>query len=155
LSGQHQINKRVVYLAAAIFISLLIVTVLAVTFWQQPSPEGKLYSIPVVVGDNTYAVSVLSNYSSAPEVSYWEEGKAVYVAFIGDKEDSFFNVTIPTDLIWGELTLVDKYYEVSQDRYIQSFNGTHNSVYFTFNHSAYVKHFEVRGTEGASIKQAS
>jgi hypothetical protein len=73
---------------------------------------------------------------------------AVTVDFRGDKENAFCNITIPTDLIWGEISVIDKYYKMSADQYTLSNNGTHNSVYFTFNHPALVKHFEVKGTEG-------
>jgi len=58
---------------------------------------------------------VLSNYSTSPQVSYWEEGKAVYVVFTGERENSFFNVTVPTDLIGGEISLINKYYKVNED----------------------------------------
>lgn len=112
--------------------------------------EGKLYTFPLLVGEITYTVNVRSNYSSAPDVSYFGLDKSVLVDFRGDQENAFCNITIPIDLIWGELSVIDKYYFMSADRYIQSKNNTHNSIYFTFNNSALVKHFEVRGSEGVS-----
>lgn len=112
--------------------------------------EGKLYTFPLLVGEITYTVNVRSNYSSAPDVSYFGLDKSVLVDFRGDQENAFCNITIPIDLIWGELSVIDKYYFMSDDRYIQSKNNTHNSIYFTFNNSALVKHFEVRGSEGVS-----
>lgn len=114
--------------------------------------KGELYSFPISVGEKTFLVTVLSNYSSSPEVSYWKEGKAVYVVFTGNPENSFFNTTVPTELVGGEISLVNKYYKVDEEYYIRSFNGTHNSVYFSFNQTAYVKHFEIKGTEGATLE---
>ena len=71
------------------------------------------------------------------------------VDFIGpNRETVGFNITVPTDLIWGNISLVWKYYEQNADRYTLSNNGTHNSVQMTFNHTATVEHFEIRGTEG-------
>jgi hypothetical protein len=142
-------SKRRVAFTVAVMLSIL-VEVFAIVFWQHPSPKTEVYSFPIVVGEKTYVVSVLTNYSSEPKVSYSQEGKAVNLDFSGKQENAFFNVTIPTALTGGEIKLIDKYYEVSPHKYVQSFNGTHNSVYFTFDRSAYVKHFEVRGTEAAT-----
>ncbi|MFZ7137203.1 MAG: hypothetical protein ACOWW1_02110 [archaeon] len=145
-------NQKVILAGfiASLLIVALIVGATLLTDSEDKTKTGKLYSFPISVGEKNFIVSVLSNYSSSPEVSYWEGGKVVYVSFTGDPENSFFNVTIPTDLIWGELSLIDKYYKVSDENYIQSYNGTHTSIYFNFDHVAYVKHFEIRGTEGAT-----
>ncbi len=155
MSSKNGISKKIATIAVAVVVLVISLVVLLVNFWPQQNSDAQLYLIPLSVGEKTYTVSVLTNYSSAPEVSYWEEGKAVYVVFRGDQENSFFNVTVPTDLIWGNITLINKYYEVPQDHFTHSYNGTHNSVYFTFDQPAYTKHFEIRGTEGASTKQAS
>jgi hypothetical protein len=113
---------------------------------------GGYYEFPIVVGEKTYVVSVRSNYSSAPEVSYWVLGKSLSVDFRGDREYAFCNITIPNDLMWGELSVIDKYYEMSEADYIKSSSSTHNSIYFTFNHTALVKHFEIKGTEGVTAE---
>jgi hypothetical protein len=131
-------------------ILVMLAAGLLTNFWLHQENEGSVYSVPVSVGNKTFVITVFSNYSSAPEVSYSAESKSVLVDFKGGKENSFCNITIPTDLVWGELSVIDKYYQMSQDQYIQSSNGTYNSVYFTFDHDAYVKHFEVRGTEGVT-----
>ena len=113
---------------------------------------GKLYSFPLLVGEKTYIVTAMSNYSSAPEVYLPEiPANMVEFDFRGPPENAFCNITIPTDLIWGELTVIDKYYEMDKTRYIQTSNSTHNSIYFTFDNIALTKHFEVRGTEGAIV----
>ena len=94
----------------------------------------------------------MSNYSSAPEVYLPEiPANMVEFDFRGSPENAFCNITIPTDLIWGELTVIDKYYEMDETRYIQTSNSTHNSIYYTFDNIALTKHFEVRGTEGAIV----
>ncbi len=144
-------NNKIILVSsitALLVVSLIFATILLTE--NEDKNKGELYSFPISVGGKTFLVSVLSNYSSSPEVSYWEERKAVYVVFTGDPENSFFNVTVPTDLIWGEISLINKYYEVDEEYYIRSYNGTHNSVYFSFNQTAYVKHFEIKGTEGTT-----
>ncbi|MDG6221937.1 MAG: hypothetical protein QCH99_01595 [Candidatus Bathyarchaeota archaeon] len=137
------------------FITLLLIasgtvaTILFIDSGKDKTENGKLYSFPFSVGNETYTVNVLSNYSSSPEVSYLKEEKIVSFAFIGEPENSFCNITVPTGLIGGEISVIDKYYKMSDEHYIQSYNGSHNSIYFTFDHIAYVKHFEIRGTQGA------
>lgn len=131
---------------------LIVVGMLLNDSSENETDFGELFTFPISVGEKTFQISVLSNYSSSPEVSYWEEEKVVYLAFTGDKENSFFNVTIPTGLIRGELSLIDKYYIVDEQYYIQSYNGTHNSIFFSFDHPAYVKHFEIRGSQGATTE---
>jgi hypothetical protein len=145
--------KRIV-LALALIIALLasiVAGILLVDLSGNDKTSGKLYTYPLSVGEKTYIVTVRTNYSSAPEVSYSASPPSDYhvsVDFRGNQENSFCNITIPTELIGGELSVIDKYYVMSADQYTVSNNGTHNSVYFTFNHTALVKHFEVRGTEG-------
>lgn len=144
-------NKIILALVLALLLVFTFVAV--VVLFDLPIEkveEGKLYTFPLLVGEITYTVNVRSNYSSAPDVSYFGLDKSVLVDFRGDQENAFCNITIPIDLIWGELSVIDKYYFMSDDRYIQSKNNTHNSIYFTFNNSALVKHFEVRGSEGVS-----
>lgn len=144
-------NKIILALVLALVLVFTFVAV--VVLFDLPIEkveEGKLYTFPLLVGEITYTVNVRSNYSSAPDVSYFGLDKSVLVDFRGDQENAFCNITIPIDLIWGELSVIDKYYFMSADRYIQSKNNTHNSIYFTFNNSALVKHFEVRGSEGVS-----
>jgi hypothetical protein len=76
--------------------------------------------------------------------------KYVSVDFFGSYEKTvFFKITIPTDLLWGNISLIWKYYVQLPDRYVLSNDGTHNSVQMTFNHIAADEHFEIHGTEGA------
>jgi hypothetical protein len=108
----------------------------------------KLYTFPISVEGQTYVLSIRSNYSSAPDVSYFGLLKSVNFEFRGDPENAFCNITIPNNLIWGELSIYSKGYKMDEDCYIQSSNSTHNSIYFTFDYIAIVKNFDVKGTEG-------
>jgi len=137
----------IVFLTVLIIVSLVVVGILLVDLTEDQE-SGKLYSFPISVDSKIYIITVKSNYSSAPEVSYFGLDKSVSVDFIGGPENAFCNITIPSDLIWGELSVIDKYYEMDNAYYTQSNNSTHNSIYFTFNHIALTKHFEIRGTEG-------
>ena len=133
-------NSKVIligFFTLVLIISLIVVGLLLNHSGVNETDLGEFFTFPISVGEKTFQVSVLSNYSSSPSVSYWEEGKVVYLVFTGNKENSFFNVTIPTDLIWGELTLIDKYYKVDEQHYIQSYNGTHNSMFFSFDHQRF------------------
>jgi hypothetical protein len=143
-------NKIVLVIALILLTSSIIVAgILLGDLGKGDVSDGKVYMFPLLVGDETYVVTVRSNYSSAPSVYLPEvPGNLVSVDFRGDPENAFCNITIPNDLIWGDLTVIAKYYEMSEDSYTKSSNSTHNSFYFTFNQIALIKHFEIRGTEG-------
>jgi hypothetical protein len=137
-------------LVLLILITAIVVGILLVDLAGDEESVGKLYTFPVSVGEKTYIISVNTNWISAPEV-YLPEFDSKYVCcdFRGPlRATVFFNITVPTDLIWGNISLVWKYYEQNADRYTLSNNGTHNSVQMTFYHTAVVEHFEIRGTEG-------
>jgi hypothetical protein len=142
-------------LTLTLVVVILITTLLAGFLWVDLAGEkeaaSKLYIYPVSVGEKTYIITVRTNWTSAPKVSLPEqESKYVNCDFIGSsKETVSFNITIPTDLIWGNISIIWKYYEQNADRYTLSNNGTHNSIQVTFNHIATDEHFEIHGTEGA------
>jgi hypothetical protein len=115
-----------------------------------------LYTYPVSVGEKTYIITVSTNWTSSPKVDLAPETdplKYVSIVFSNWSEETvFFNVTIPTDLLWGNISLVWKYYEQSPDRYTLSNNGTHNSVAMSCIIKPYFSgmgYFMIRGTEGA------
>ena len=147
-------KKTVFVLIVVLSILVLLVAGVMLVDWEGIEEEGRFYTYPLSVGEETYVVIVRSNYSSAPELSYisfhLKLKYYVNVDFRGAPENSFCNITIPRDLLWGEISVIDKYYVMNTDFYTVSNNGTHNSVYFPFNHTALVKHFEIRGTEGIS-----
>jgi len=142
--------KFPIVLIAILLISVLIVAGGTITNPTEEAPESNSYTFPLSVADNIYVVSVRSNYTSTPEVSYFELLKSVSIDFKGNPANAFCNITIPADLIWGEFSVIDKYYEMDTANYTESSNSTHNSFYFTFDHIAYSKHFEIKATEGAS-----
>ena len=128
----------------------IVAGILLVNLAKNEEAAGKLYTFPVSVGEKTYIITVRTNWTSAPEVYLPEfPSKYVSVDFRGSlRATVFFNITIPADLIWGEISVIWKYYKQSDDRYTISNNGTHYSVQMTFYHTAVVEHFEIRGTEG-------
>lgn len=147
-------NKRVIALACILLVlfSIIVGGILLVHLGGNEASASKLYTFPLSVGEKEFIITVRSNYSSTPEVYLPEiPANMVEVDFRGPPEDSFFNITIPNNLIWGELTVIDKYYVMDKANYIQTSTSTDNSIYFTFNHISHialVKHFEIRGTEG-------
>jgi hypothetical protein len=144
-------KKTALALALVVIVIFSIVAViLLVDLAKGEEALGKLYLYTISAGEKTYSITVRSNYSSVPEVSYYGIPPSYFVIiyFRGNQENSFCNITIPTELIGGELSVSDKDYIMSADQYTISNNGTHNSVYFPFNHSAIVKHFGIKGTEG-------
>jgi hypothetical protein len=140
--------------ALTLVVVMLITALLAGFLWVDLAGEkkasSKLYTYPVSVGEKTYIVTVRTNWTSAPKVYLPEiESKYVNCDFIGpNRQTVSFNITVPTDLIGGTISLIWKYYEQNADRYILSNNGTHNSLQMTFYHTATVEHFEIHGTEG-------
>lgn len=103
----------------------------------------------------TYIVTVETNWTSKPKVSLpeFDMSKYVSVDFAGwSRETVFFNVTIPTDLLWGNISLTRKSYEQSPDLYTLSNNGTSNSIWMTCTLTPYFSgagNFAVHGTEAA------
>ena len=152
MMNRARMNKRVIILAVVLLVSFSIIVggILFIHLGGNEASAGKLYTYPLSVGEKTYIVTVRSNYSSAPEVYLPEiPANMVEFDFRGPPEDSYCNITIPNDLIWGELTVIGKYYVMDKANYIQTSNSTDTSIYFTFDQIALVKHFEIRGTEGA------
>ena len=150
--------KRIFKVAATLLvaISLTVGILLAGFAWSQES-QSELYSYPFSVGGKTYTLAVATNWGAAPRVSLSNTSLSdehyVSLDFFGSsKQTVTYNITIPTDLLWGNISLVWKYYLQSPDRYTLSNNGTHNSVQMTFGYQPYFSgmgHFEIWGTEGA------
>lgn len=142
----------IVFIVILLISSLIVVVGVTLNPKEDDVPEGNLYTFPLSVADNTYVVTVRSNYTSAPEVDYSELGnvKLISIDFRGDPENAYCNVTFPNSLIWGELSVISKYYEMDEAYYTKSSNSTHTSIYFEFDQIALVKHFEIKATEGVS-----
>jgi hypothetical protein len=139
-------KKTTSVLALALLVVIAVAGILLVYFGAK---AGDLYTFRISVEEEIYTLSVRSNCSSAPDVSYSGLLKSVSVDFTGEVENVYCNITIPNNLIWGELTVYAKSYEMSEDDYILSSDSTSNSVYFTFDNTALGMHFEIKGTEGA------
>jgi hypothetical protein len=144
-------NQRT--LTITVIAVILILSLAAGLLWFEIA-GSKLYTYHISVGEKTYIITVVTNWNSAPKVelsnSSLSDLKYVSVDFFGSYEKNvFFKITIPTDLLWGNISLIWKYYVQSPDRYKLSNDGTHNSLQMTFNHVAADEHFEIHGTEGA------
>jgi hypothetical protein len=149
----------IVFIAILLLSSIIVIVGVTLNPPENKVAEAKLYTYPLSVGEKTYIVTIVSNYSSTPTVNlpqvpdnYTDVNyNLVEFDFRGPPEDSFCNITIPNDLIWGELTVIDKYYVMDKANYVQTSNSTNTSIYFTFSHLTHIaldKHFEIRGTEG-------
>jgi hypothetical protein len=143
--------KAISLIAVSLFAGILLFDTAA-----NKEAVSKAYSYPVLVGEKTYIITVKTNWTPEPKVDLSPENdylKYVSVDFTGSSgKNVFFNATIPTDLLWGNITLFWKYYEQNPNRYTLSNDGTHNSVQMTFTFTPYfsgVGHFEIHGTEGA------
>ena len=108
--------------------------------------SSQLFTFFVSVGEKTYEVSANSN-SSVSDLSFVEALKEVRFTVDGESGTTgFCNITIPADLIWGELSVYKDAYLMSKDvDYTQANNGTHHILQITYDHSAHV--IEIRGTE--------
>ncbi len=142
----------IVFLAILLISALIVAGGILTNPTEDDGSEGNLYTFPLSVADDTYVVTVRSNSTAVPTVSYsgMEVLKIVTLSFMGDPETAFCNVTVPNDLIWGKLSLVFKYYEMDEAYYTRTSNSTHTSFYFEYYQIALIKHFELRGTEGVS-----
>ena len=137
-----------IILAVLILVTAIVARILLVDLAGDEEAVGKLYTFPISVGEKTYLISVRSNYSVS-EVSYFGLLKSVSVDFRGSlRATVFFNITIPADLIWGELSVYWDSSKQSDDRYTMSNNGTHHSVQMPFYHTATVEQISIHGTEG-------
>ena len=151
--------KRLYIVAAA--ISLVAASLTTGVIWvdsqENQDPPCTLYTYPVSVAEKTYSITVETNWGTAPRISLsntsLSEEHYVSLDFFdgSSKKSVYYNITIPIGLLWGNISLIWKYYVQSTDRYTLSNNGTCNSVQMTFEYEPYFSgmgHFEVHGTEG-------
>ena len=139
----------VILLAAGILLACLDVG------WEE---ETNLFTYPLSVGDKTFIVTVETNWNAErdPSVSLLNVSDinrhSVELYFLGgSKKTISYNITIPTDLLYGNISLVWKYYLQDPDHYTLSNNGTHNSLQMTFEYEPFFSgmgYFEILGTEG-------
>jgi hypothetical protein len=148
-------KKLTLTIVAVILVAAVAGTVLF-NFAGGQGAVSKLYTYPFSVEEKTCIITVRTNWTSAPKVDISPESaplKSVSVVFSGWSEETvFFNVTVPTNLLGGNISLIRKYYEQSPDQYTLSNNGTHNSVSMKCIIKPYFSgmgYFVIRGTEGA------
>ncbi len=156
LDGGITIRKTVyVALAALILIATLATGYLLANSSGEETEENNLFTYNLSVGGKTFTVTVETNSTKAPNVEIPESDPIKYVIIYfngGSPNTLFFNATIPTNLLGGNLSLVWKYYLQEPNRYMLSSNNTHNSVYMKFEYDPFMSgrgYFEIRGTEAA------
>jgi len=120
----------IVFLAILLISALIVARGILTNPTEDNGSEENLYTFPLSVAADTYGVTVRSNSTAVPTVSYsgMEVLKIVTLSFMGNPETAFCNVTVPNDLIWGKLSLVFKYYEMNEAYYTRTSNSTHNSI---------------------------
>ncbi len=141
-------RKKIAIILAAI---LAIVSIAAGFLWFEIA-GNKLYTYNLVVAQKNYTVSVSTNWNSTPKLylsnSSLTSLKYISIDFIGScRKTVTFKVTFPTDLLWGNLSLVWKYYQQNPDRYEITSNGDNTAIEMTFDHIATDEHFEIHGTQ--------
>ncbi len=115
--------------------------------------------IPDDAGAKVFIVTIETNWTSKPEVYLPEPevrqyDKSIVLIFLNgtSNKNAYFNVTIPTKLLSGNISLIWKYYEQTPDRYALSNNGTHNAVQMTFAYKPFFSgmgYFRIQGTEAS------
>jgi hypothetical protein len=154
------IKRKFIVVAAILLIAISLATGILYSCLQvEREEETNLFTYPLLVGDKTFIVTVETNWNAerAPSISLLNDSDvtrhAIELYFLGgSKKTIYYNIIIPTDLLWGNISLIKKYYLQTPDRYTMSTNGTHNSLQMTFEyepHFSGIGYFEILGTEGA------
>ncbi len=154
------IKRKFIVVAAILLIAIsLAAGIIYACLEVDREEETNLFTYPLSVGNKTFIVTVKTNWDTerAPSVTLLNVSDinrhSVELYFLGgSKKTISYNITIPTDLLWGDISLVKKYYLQDPDRYTLSNNGTHNSLQMTFEyepHFSGIGYFEIIGTEGA------
>jgi len=159
------VNKfPIVFITILLLSSLIVVAGVALNPTEGDVPEVKFYTFPFSVADNTYIVTVEANWTGehTPAVSLVNSSipdkPAIELYFWGTTETNVtwetvtYNITIPTSLLWGDISLIHKYYLQDPNSYTLSNNSTHTSLQMTFNYSPFFSgsgYFIIEGTEGA------
>jgi|WetSurMetagenome_2_1015567.scaffolds.fasta_scaffold18273_5 hypothetical protein len=153
--------KRKLKVVASIL--LIVISLAAGISWSyleaNREEETNLFTYPLSTGEKTFIVTVETNWNAerAPSVTLLnvtdETRHSIELYFLGgSKKTISYNITIPTNLLWGNISLVWKYYLQDPNRYNLSNNGTHNSLQMTFKYEPFFSgmgYFEILGTEGA------
>jgi hypothetical protein len=151
--------KRKIIIPAAISLIAILLTI-GILWANLPSgqEETNLFTYPLSVGNKTYIVTVETNWTEerVPSVTLLNSSNNRYpieLIFLGGTVEKTisYNITIPTDLLWGNISLIRKYYLVNPDYYTLTNNKTHNSLQMTFDYQPFfsgIGYFEILGTQG-------
>jgi hypothetical protein len=153
-------NRKLIVFAAISLIAVSLVSgLLLASLDLGQKEETKLFTYPLSVGNKTFIITVETNWDAerTPSVTLLNvtdiNRHSVELYFLGgSKKIISYNITIPTDLLWGDISLIKKYYLQDPDRYTLSNNGTHNSLQMTFEYVppfSGIGYFEILGTKGA------
>ncbi len=142
--------------------SLIVISLTVVGIWvdlQLGKEEINRFTYPLLVEDKTYVITVETNWTEerAPSVSLLNSSDNRYpieLVFLGGtlEKTVSYKIIIPTDLLWGNISLIRKYYIVDPNNYTLINNGTHNFLQMTFDYQPFFSgsgYFEILGTEGA------
>jgi hypothetical protein len=153
------IKKKLIVVAEIFLLVISLAVGILLASLEGNQEETSLFTYPLSVEDKTFLVTVETNWNAErpPSVSLLNVSDvtrhAVELYFLGgSKKTISYNITIPTDLLWGNISLVWKYYLQDPTRYTLSNNGTHNSLQMTFDYDPPFSgsgYFEVLGTQGA------
>jgi hypothetical protein len=151
-------HRKVIIVGA---VSLLIIALTAgILTRPQTVQETKQtsYTYPFTVKDKTYMVILETNWAAQkiPTVTLSNTSLTPYSLTLyflgGSKATITYNITIPTDLLSGDISLLWKYYVQNPNRYTLTNNGAANTLQMTFNYDPYfsgIGYFEILGTDGA------
>ena len=158
-SSPHMRKYLTIGFLTGLAICSLIVAGILLGLGKGNVSDIKLYTYPLSAGDQTFIVSLETNWNADPEptvcllnYSYPNQyGIALYFRS-GTEKTLTYNITFPTDLVGGDISLIRKYYLQDPDSYTLSTNSTHNSLHMTRDYNQYFSgsgYFIVKGTEGA------
>jgi hypothetical protein len=152
-------HRKVIIVGA---VSLLIIALTAGILTRpqtvQEIKQTNYYTYPFTVKDKTYIVTLETNWTAQkiPTVTLSNTSLTPYSLTLyflgGSKATITYNITIPTNLLSGDISLIWKYYVQNPDRYTLTNNGTANTLQMTFNYDPYfsgIGYFEILGTNGA------
>jgi hypothetical protein len=154
------VNRKIIVVLAIFLVAIS----LTVGIFLPNLEKTNLFTYPLSVGAKTYIVTVETNWNAerAPSVTLLNSSEpsrySIELHFLGRTvkdigwENITYTITIPTDLLWRNISLIHKYSLVDPEGYTLINNGTHNSLKMTFEyeyHFSGIGYFEILGTEGA------
>jgi hypothetical protein len=138
-------KRKLIVVVAILLIAIPLAAGILMAYLEvDREKETNMFTYPLSVGDKTFIVTVETNWNAerAPSVSLINVSDvtryAIELYFLGgSKKTISYNITIPTDLLWGNISLIWKYYLQNPVRYTLSNNGTHNSLQTTFDYEPF------------------